>query len=129
MFLGRVDEHDRIGQAEAPFLISWQYAPHGILSLSCDDSNNKDIRRDRGDHNGEGETILILAGKLPTFLPVCLHIKAGDAAPADHTFRVQFRNTAFMGALSGVAAPDNGSTLAQQNAEGGALLTPKHDAP
>jgi hypothetical protein len=28
-----------------------------------------------------------------------------------------------------VAAPDNGSTLAQQNAEGGALLTPKHDAP
>jgi hypothetical protein len=129
MFLGRVDEHDRIGQAEALFLISWQYAPHGILSLSCDDSNNKDIRRDRGDHDGEGETILILASKLPTFLPVCLHIKAGDAAPADHTFRVQFRNTAFMGALSGVAAPDNGSTLAQQNAEGGALLTPKHDAP
>jgi hypothetical protein len=67
MFLGRVDEHDRIGQAEATFLISWQYAAHGILSLSCDDSYNKDIRRDRGDHNGKGETILILTGKLPTF--------------------------------------------------------------
>jgi hypothetical protein len=129
MFLGRIDEHDRIGQAEALFLISWQYAPHGILSLSCDDSNNKDIRRDRGDHNGEGEAILILAGKLPTFLPVRLHIKAGDAAPVDHTLRVQLRATAFKGALNGVAAPDNGSALGQQNAEGGALLTPKHDAP
>jgi hypothetical protein len=62
-------------------------------------------------------------------LPVRLHIKAGDAAPVDHTLRVQLRATAFKGALNGVAAPDNGSALGQQNAEGGALLTPKHDAP
>jgi hypothetical protein len=81
MFLGRVDEHDRVGQAEAAFLISWQYAPHVILSLSCDDRDNQNIRRNRGDHDSKGVPILILAGKLPAFLPICLHIQAGNAAP------------------------------------------------
>ncbi|MFM7692100.1 MAG: hypothetical protein ACKPAC_21980 [Alphaproteobacteria bacterium] len=84
-----------------------------ILSLSCDDSDNQDIRRNRGDHDGKGVPVLILTGKLLAFLPICLHIQAGDAAPPDHTLRIQFRNTAFNGAFKGVAAPDNSRPLGQ----------------
>jgi|GEM_PF-4479836 len=61
----------------------------------------------------KGVPVLILTGKLPAFLPICLHIQAGDAAPPDHTLRIQFRNTAFNGAFKGVAAPDNSRPLGQ----------------
>jgi hypothetical protein len=113
MLLGRIDEHDRVGQAEAAFLISWQDAAHVILSLSCDDSDNQNIRRNRGDHDSKGVTVLILTGKLPTLLPICLDIQASNAAPPDQTLCIQFRNTAFTRAFKGVAAPDNGSPLGE----------------